>query len=239
MSATNEQSARPTVDFDHHRPATDRHPWEMLKELRDTCPVAWSEHYGGFWIVTRHQDVSRVFKDQRHFRSSRDLLEDPEFNTFNIPSFRTPPHLPTELDPPEHIRVRRLQNDVRSPGAIERLRDRVEDWTDFFLDKAIERGRIDLTYEYASPVLGAVTLEWLGLSTEHAPRISHAYHDMLGFPEGHERQQTAMATLGWMYEWSPTRCASGKATLATTCCRGSSRSELTARRSRSTLRSAR
>jgi cytochrome P450 len=29
------------------------------KEMRDTAPIAWSEQFGGFWVLTRHEDVRR------------------------------------------------------------------------------------------------------------------------------------------------------------------------------------
>src|SRR4051812_37406388 len=173
----------------------------MLAELRRDCPVAWSEHHGGFWVVTTYDDVSAVFRDQTRFSSSRQLLADPESTAFNIPSYKGPVHLPTELDPPEHVKYRRLISGLLGPKEVALLRPRVEHWSRHFLERALEAGACDPTYDYSSPLPRAVTLEWLGLPAEEAPRISHAYHDLLGFEPGHPRMEEAAASLGWMYDW--------------------------------------
>lgn len=42
-----------TVEFDHHLPVTEQDPQEKYAELRDTCPIGWSNQRGGFWFLTR------------------------------------------------------------------------------------------------------------------------------------------------------------------------------------------
>ena len=43
----------PTVDFDVLDPELANHLWERIAELRDHCPVGWSDQHGGFWLVNR------------------------------------------------------------------------------------------------------------------------------------------------------------------------------------------
>ena len=56
--------------FDHLSPARPprcRH----LPTCASTRPVAWSEEHGGFWVVTRYEDVLRVVQDWRTFSSAQ------------------------------------------------------------------------------------------------------------------------------------------------------------------------
>ena len=47
------------VEFDHHSRAFASDPWTPLEEFRETCPVAYSENYGGFWILTSYATSER------------------------------------------------------------------------------------------------------------------------------------------------------------------------------------
>ena len=197
MSAPAEPT-RPVVDFDHHNPPEGQHPYDMFKQLRETCPVAWSEHYGGFWVVSRYDDVARVLREHETFSSSRELLTEPG-TSFHIPSMDLPESIPNELDPPESIKYRRLLNPLTSPAAVAAMADRVEHWTAHYLDRLGSEDQPDLLYGLAAPVPAAVTVEWIGLPLEDLEPISTAYHDYLGHPHGHERSVQALETLGWMY----------------------------------------
>ena len=64
---------RPTVDFDHHDPAWHADRVERWRELR-ACPVAFNERYGGFWVISGHEEVAAVSRDAATF-SSRHLPE--------------------------------------------------------------------------------------------------------------------------------------------------------------------
>jgi len=36
--------------------------------MRERCPVAHSDRYDGFWVVTRYEDVYEVAQDWRRYR---------------------------------------------------------------------------------------------------------------------------------------------------------------------------
>ena len=59
-----------THHFDHLSPelALDLHA--TLATMRERCPVARSDQHGGFWIVTRYDDVLRVAQDWQTFSSA-------------------------------------------------------------------------------------------------------------------------------------------------------------------------
>ena len=52
-------------------------PHHLWRVLRDQAPVYWHapwREYPGFWALTRHQEVSRVFNDPRSFTVTSHLL---------------------------------------------------------------------------------------------------------------------------------------------------------------------
>ena len=53
--------------FDHHSPEYAENSTAINAELRARCPVAHTDAHGGFWVVTRYDDVLRVAKDDETF----------------------------------------------------------------------------------------------------------------------------------------------------------------------------
>jgi cytochrome P450 len=167
--------------------------------LRAQCPVGWSAHHGGFWIVSGYAEVARALKSYRSFSSSREYLAEDGVAVM-IPAAPLPPFIPQEMDPPEHLKFRRLVSAALSAAQSAKLAPRVAHWTTHYLDELVERGSCDLIYDFAIPVPAAVTLEWIGIAAEHWRRMSEAFHDLSGYPADSERGQDAYAGLQWMHE---------------------------------------
>jgi cytochrome P450 len=184
---------KPLVELDHHSAAFAADPAGSLRELRERCPVGWSTSYDGFWALTRYADVSRVLSDAATFSSRHDLEPDSPFRGVTIPP---PPmrFIPVEMDPPEFLGYRRLLNPIFSPAAVERLRPQMVAFTDWCIDRVVERGEIDLVYDLASPVPAMVTLELLGLPVDDWPRFATTFHDMVAFPPGTPELEQAFAS---------------------------------------------
>jgi cytochrome P450 len=87
-------------DFDPDDPAGLADPEGLYGPLRAACPVAHSPGYGGFWAVTRYQDVQRVMRDPDTFTSSKGIVI-----PRNPASGRRPP---LHYDPPEHTAYRKV-----------------------------------------------------------------------------------------------------------------------------------
>src|SRR6516165_3435790 len=60
-------------NFDHLAPEVALDLPGALARMRSLCPVAHSEQYGGFWVVTRYEDVLRVAQDWETFSSASGL----------------------------------------------------------------------------------------------------------------------------------------------------------------------
>jgi cytochrome P450 len=189
----------PLIDFDHHRPASEITAEEATRRVRASCPVAWSESHGGFWLVAGFPEAAPALKSHRLFSSSRAHLAQDGVAVM-IPAAPLPPFIPQEMDPPEHLVYRRLLSQALSASESARLGPRVTYWTTRAIDEFIERGRCDLIYDLAIPVPAAVTLEWIGIAPEHWKRMSESFHDLSGYPADSERGRHAYAGLEWMHE---------------------------------------
>ena len=93
---------RPTYRFDHHAGGFARDPWSVYREIREGCPVAWSDTYDdGFWVVSRYADVASVAMDDATFSSDREVV---------LPATKVGRIIPLNSDPPDLTRYRHLLN---------------------------------------------------------------------------------------------------------------------------------
>lgn len=137
----------------------------MYAALRRSCPVTRSEHYGGFWLITRYADVTAAAKDWQTFTSSVP-------NTTAIPSShdRSEPDLPIELDPPLHTRYRQLTGPVFSRHVVEELRPAVYEIVTGLLDHLLEDGGGDLVSSFAVPLSLGTLAVFMDLPNEDRSR---------------------------------------------------------------------
>ena len=94
--------------FDHMAPVVTGDLFPTLARMRSSCPVAHSDQYGGFWVVTRYEDVFRVVEDWETFSSAHGL-------TVPVAPIAVR-NLPTESDPPLHRFYRKDHQSVLQSG---------------------------------------------------------------------------------------------------------------------------
>lgn len=138
--------------FDHHDPAFVADPYGIVNRVREETPVLHSELYGGFWLISRYEDVTRATMDYESFTSSVVGV------TLIPPSQpRKTPQIPIELDPPAHTRYRGLVSSLFSRGRIAAMRPELEQLATQLLEPIAARGGGDIAAEYAVPLsLGAL-----------------------------------------------------------------------------------
>lgn len=146
------------TDWDPLAPGVERDPTEEHARLRQECPVAHSDRWGGFWTLFRYEDVVAAAKDTTTFISSQKAtLPD------STPS--RPPRPPLESDPPEHGGYRRLLNPYFSPGRLAAFEPQVAQLAGELLQKLVG-GEHDAVAEFTSPYPAGVLCAFLGLPRE-------------------------------------------------------------------------
>ena len=135
------------MSFDHHDPRFVRDPESVIGPIREQHPLLHSDLYGGFWLLTRYDDVVAAAMDHEAFTSA-------VAGTTLIPPTqpRTDPLLPIELDPPEHTRYRALVNPVFGKPRIDMLRPDLEALATRLLEPFARKGGGDVMAEFAYPM---------------------------------------------------------------------------------------
>jgi cytochrome P450 len=147
--------------FDHHDPAFVADPYSVVDRIREEQPVLHSERYGGFWLLTRYQDVRDAALDYESFTSSVVGV------TIIPPSQpRNYPQIPIEFDPPEHTRYRSLVSALFSKGRVEALRPELEQLAVALVDPIARRGHGDLVTEFAIPMSVGALARFMNLPDE-------------------------------------------------------------------------
>ena len=141
-------------------------PYPTYARLRTQAPVTVGKApiFGRVWLVTRYDDVLNGLK---HPALSSDLNK-----RRNGPRrlSRWAPGLLTTLqetmvttDDPDHRRLRDLVHLAFSPRRVEQMTRRIEEITSGLLDRAAQKGRIDLIADVALPLPLTIISEMLGV----------------------------------------------------------------------------
>jgi cytochrome P450 len=140
--------AAPDVgDVDIHAEAFVADPFAGFERLRAQCPVAHSKTHGGFYVLSRHDDVRAAAINWRDFTSSVAGV-----TAIPVITPRTEPMLPIEVDPPQHARYRALINPVFAQSRVDEIAPRVRQIIDDGLDRLVAHGEGDAVADLCVPV---------------------------------------------------------------------------------------
>lgn len=131
--------------YDMWNPEHEKLKWEAFSYARSTCPVPHTSTDGGFWIVTRYEDVRRVLEDPKVF-SSTGVAPRPSPVKLN----------PLDADPPFQTDLRKLLNPLFSRTALLKFEPMMREFAGEIIDRWIDKGEVDLISDFAAPFVGAV-----------------------------------------------------------------------------------
>jgi len=153
------------IQFNPMDPAFVADPYPTYHRLRSEDPVHHSPL--GFWVLTRYDDVVAALRDPR--------LAKEAIASFVAARFGAPvPAMGLSMldrDPPDHTRLRGLVSKAFTPRVVEGLRPRIQEIVDGLIDRAAERGSMDLIEEFAYPIPVVVICEMLGVPVEDHERF--------------------------------------------------------------------
>jgi cytochrome P450 len=146
---------QPTVDLDNTDPTLLPHLFETLNEIREECPVAWSPHFDGFWVLTKYDDVTKAARDYKDFSSAEGIMIPPTGASMKV--------IPGEVDPPRHSSLRRVAMPFFSEQALQQWLPAIRQIIDDAFAEVVPRGHADLVTDVAHPVPVLVISQILGL----------------------------------------------------------------------------
>ena len=129
-------------------------PQQFHPMMREATPVMRVDGVGV--IITRHEDVTYALRHPEVFSSSMDAID--------IGNIR--PLIPLQIDPPDHVKFRRLLDPLFAPREMARLETDVRTLVTELLDGVADNGACEFNATVAIPLPCTVFLRLMGLPLE-------------------------------------------------------------------------
>jgi cholest-4-en-3-one 26-monooxygenase len=190
------------IDLSDPECFADGVPHAFLRRLRAESPVAFMpECKGGpgFWAVTRHRDVVHVSKHPELFSSSQGTnIEDQTGE--QLARLQT---IMLDMDPPRHVKYRRLVSRGFTPKRIAALAPHVRELARGIVDEVARKGECDFVKDVAAELPLLVICELMGVPPDDRHVLFDLSNRLIGFddpefqtsPEDAERAAAEM----WAY----------------------------------------
>jgi cytochrome P450 len=150
MDAVSDTPGMPEGQFDLD-PADPQSIYDMLREH---SPILRTEQGGT--IISRHEDVEFALRNADIFSSDMEAV--------TIGNVR--PLIPLQINPPEHVKYRRLLDPLFAPKQVALLENDVRKLSDQLIDDFIDTGECEFNSAFAIPLPCTVFLRLLGLPLE-------------------------------------------------------------------------
>jgi cytochrome P450 len=160
----------PEAEFDFHGDALDD-VFSTYSRIRARCPVGRGVKYGGFWYLTKNEDIFAAERDPGTFSVAPSML---------LPDFGTDfPLIPIDIDPPEHARYRRILLPLFTPTAVARLEDGMRGTARQLIGQIKDHRVADVSASYARPMPTVVFSRLAGFPEKDWPRFDAWVDDII------------------------------------------------------------
>jgi cytochrome P450 len=156
------------TDFSLLEPEWAADPYPILDDLRQRCPIAHTDRFGGGWLLTRYEDVAAAAHDTERF-SSRSII---------MGNFRPPREIapiggspPITSDPPFHHDSRKLLIPAFTKAAAGRQELATRALCHSLIDAFEGRDVVDAASDYAQHIPVRVIADMLGFPPEDGPQF--------------------------------------------------------------------
>jgi len=176
-----------TEDFNPLTPETFDSPYPVYSGLRARCPVAHSNAWGGFWALTRYEDVYQALAASDVFITSKQNVVPKLAFTGRRP--------PLHLDPPEHTPYRRALNPLLKPERIAVLEPIIRKTAADLLKPLVAAGSCDICADYSSHLTIRVFADWMKVPDEmivDLQQMGRAYNIAVQSANGEMVKETSL-----------------------------------------------
>src|SRR5262245_23690205 len=132
---------------------------ESYRRLRREAPVYWCQR-AGFWALSKHADIQLVSKDPQLFCSGRGVLVKDPMRDGTMPA--QPPSI-IYMDPPAHVRYRRLVSKAFTPRMVAALEPRIRSLARASVEALPAGVPVDFVEDVAVPLPLLVIAAMLGV----------------------------------------------------------------------------
>jgi len=164
------------TDFSHLEPEWSADPYPIQDDLRQRCPIAHTDRFGGGWLPTRYEDVAAIAYDTERF-SSRSII---------MGNFRPPRDIapvggspPISSDPPFHQHARKLLLPAFTKTAVSRQEPATRALCHELIDAFEGQDVVDAARDYAQHIPVRVIAAMLGFPPEDGLQFREFVEDLL------------------------------------------------------------
>ena len=159
-----------TCPFDHHAPTLTGDALDAVyDEIRVAGRLAWSDAYGGFWMLTAYDDVRAVESDPTTYTSAQGVF---------VPQVEGQPlSVALEQDPPEHTPFRKLYNELLSRPRVNAAEPLISELATRHLRAFFDHGGGEFMAEVAAKLPVDVISFMIGLPPEIGSRLRELSED--------------------------------------------------------------
>jgi cytochrome P450 len=157
--------------------------WALADQLREESPAIFDSVAQGFWVFTRHDAVREMYGQPDLFSSESFTPWDPD------PVYR---FVPTQIDPPEHVKYRQILNPWFSPGAVKRIEPQARQICRRLVSELAPRGGCDFVADFALRYPTEVFLTMMAMPVADADRFLRWVDDFFDGLNGDPAAQQGM-----------------------------------------------
>ncbi len=135
-------------NLDLFDPEQGEHWTEALALARQECPVVRTEADGGYYLVTRYDDVRSICERPQDFSNAK-----PSVRTLGLDNVRL---VPLDADPPLHRDFRKILNKYFALSQVRRHEPKMREICQKQLQKIVASEKFDFVSDYAVPLTAGV-----------------------------------------------------------------------------------
>jgi cytochrome P450 len=175
--------------FSPYEYAVHADPYPVYARLRDEAPLYRNDELD-FWALSRHADVSAVFRDPARFSNANGVSLDP--SAWGPHAHRTMSFL--ALDPPGHTRMRSLVSSGFTPRRVAGLEETIRARTLAYLEPALANRSFDFVADFAGRLPMDVISDLIGVPEQDRDELRRLADVVVHREEGiHDVPPSGMA----------------------------------------------
>jgi cytochrome P450 len=198
MTATIAQAVpdAPVLEEDPFSDENIANPYPFFVRLREMAPAVFIQSHG-YYAVGRHEEAGIVASDYVRFSTTAGV----GLSDIRKPGAWRPRSPITEVDPPDHTRVRAALQKILSPLVVKTWRDKFAQRAEEVAERAVAKGRVDGVVDITEAFVLQVFPEVLGVDVppERIKQTGELNFNQLG--PNNDRLKRAIERTAPIMEW--------------------------------------
>jgi cholest-4-en-3-one 26-monooxygenase len=157
-------------------------PHEWFRRLRKEAPVYWHDEPDGpgYWVVTKYEDLRYVSTKPQIFSSFRGGTNIFDLDADGLTQIQS---LLINMDPPQHVKHRRLVQKGFTPRQVKPLEPRIRELCGKLIDQLVHRDECELVADLAAELPMQVICELVGVPFEDRHLLYDLSNRLIGFDD--------------------------------------------------------